>query len=288
MDPSWHPEGARCEHALREHLRALDGEWLSSGVDWMIVGGSGIGRPLVEAGEHALGLVIRHEVPLAELGLPAPSVAGHGSSLVFGELPTDDGRPPVRVCVQTGRIHPYEGHSVGIATAPLGAVLGLGTGSLLLTCAVGGIDPQLRTGAIVSLRDQIALFGPTPLRGPAFVDCSDIYSAKLRARLQTLAPSLPEVIYAHARGPQYETPAEVAALRLLGGQVVGMSTTYEAILAAAHGTPTCGLGVVTNAAGSEALSHLEVQAESGRARGRLSELIRLLLTSRPVSGSHGK
>jgi purine-nucleoside phosphorylase len=283
FDPSWHPEGAQCEVALRERLDALG--WGQTGVDWMIVGGSGIGRPLVEAGEHALGLVIRCEIPLVDLGLPAPSVAGHGSSLVFGELPVDAG-PPVRVCVQTGRIHPYEGHSAGVATAPLGAVLGLGVGSLLLTCAVGGIDPQLRTGVIVSLRDQIALFGPTPLRGPAFVDCSDIYSAKLRARLQTLSESLPEVIYAHARGPQYETPAEVAALRLLGGQVVGMSTTYEAILAAAHGTPTCGLGVVTNAAGSEALSHLEVQAESGRARGRLSELIRSLLSSPPAL--HGK
>jgi purine-nucleoside phosphorylase len=150
---------------------------------------------------------------------------------------------------------------------------------------LGGIDPKLRTGEIVSLRDQIGLFGPTPLRGAAFVDCSNIYAAELRARLQTLvaksAAELAEVIYAHARGPQYETPAEVAALRSLGGQVVGMSTTYEAILAAAHQTPTCGLGVVTNAAGSEALSHLEVQAESSRARGRLAGLIRSLLKSRP-------
>jgi purine-nucleoside phosphorylase len=279
FDPSWHPEGAQCEIALRARLSALGSPWLS--VDWMIIGGSGIGRPLVEAGEHALGLEIHHEISLVELGLPAPSVAGHGSSLVFGELPADDTGPAVRVCVQTGRIHPYEGHTAGLVTAPLGAVLGLGTRSVLLTCAVGGIDPKLRTGEIVSLRDQVGLFGPTPLRGAAFVDCSNIYSAELRGRLQTLvaAGELPEVIYAHARGPQYETPAEVSALRSLGGQVVGMSTTYEAILAAAHETPTCGLGVVTNAAGSEALSHLEVQAESSRARGRLAGLIRSLLKS---------
>jgi purine-nucleoside phosphorylase len=285
FDPSWHPEGAQCEIALRERLSALNSGW--SSVDWMIIGGSGIGRPLVESGEHALGLEIHHEISLVELGLPAPSVAGHGSSLVFGELPADDEGPAVRVCVQTGRIHPYEGHTAGLVCAPLGAVLGLGARSVLLTCAVGGIDPKLRTGEIVSLRDQVGLFGPTPLRGAAFVDCSNIYSSELRARLQALvadgkSAELPEVIYAHARGPQYETPAEVAALRSLGGQVVGMSTTYEAILAAAHETPTCGLGVVTNAAGSEALSHLEVQAESSRARGRLAGLIRsLLLSSRP-------
>src|SRR5690606_35883555 len=161
----------------------------------------------------------------------------------------------------------------------------LGAKQLLLTCAVGGINPTLRTGAIVSLRDQVALFGPTPLRGAAFVDCSDIYARSLRARLRALVDDpagpvgLPEVVYAHARGPQYETPAEVAALRLLGGDVVGMSTTYEAILAAAHRVPTCGLGVVTNAAGSEALSHLEVQQEYARARACLYAVIRALLTA---------
>jgi purine-nucleoside phosphorylase len=288
FDPSWHPEGAQCESVLRERLAALGGQ--AGDIDWMIIGGSGIGRPLVETGEHALGLEIELEIPLVELGLPAPSVAGHGSSLVFGQLPADDDGPAVRVCVQTGRIHPYEGHTAALVTAPLGAVLGLGARFVLLTCAVGGIDPKLRVGEIVSLRDQVALFGPTPLCGAAFVDCSNVYSAELRGRLQALvadrkSAELPEVIaeviYAHARGPQYETPAEVAALRSLGGQVVGMSTTYEAILAAAHQTPTCGLGVVTNAAGSEALSHLEVQAESSRARGRLAGLIRSLLKSRP-------
>jgi purine-nucleoside phosphorylase len=276
FDPNWHPEGAQCERALRERLPNLQP------VDWMIIGGSGIGRPLVDGGEHALGMSIEHEVALAELGLPAPSVAGHGSSLVFGELPGVDGGPAVRVCVQTGRIHPYEGHTAALVTAPLGAVLGIGVKHLLLTCAVGGLNPALRVGAIVSLRDQIGLFGPTPLCGAAFVDCSDIYAAELRARLRSLVADpaeLPEAIYAHARGPQYETPAEVAALRSLGGDVVGMSTTYEAILAAAHRVPTCGLGVVTNAAGSEALSHVEVQIEAGRARTRLSALIRALLRS---------
>jgi purine-nucleoside phosphorylase len=282
FNPNWHPEGAQCHAALRERLGSDLDAWL--GLDWMIVGGSGIGSPLVESGEHSLGLSVRHSIPLAELGLPAPTVAGHGSALVFGEL--DNGGAPVRVCVQTGRIHPYEGHPAALATAPLGAVLALGAKQLLLTCAVGGIDPKLRTGTIVSLRDQVGLFGPTPLRGAAFIDCSDLYAAKLRAKLRALVDTLgmdpadlPEVIYAHARGPQYETPAEVAALRLLGGDVVGMSTTYEAVLAAAHRVPTCGLGVVTNAAGSEFLSHLEVQHESGKARSRLAILIRALLAS---------
>jgi purine-nucleoside phosphorylase len=275
FDPAWHPEGAECARALRERLPEL------APVDWLIIGGSGIGRPLVEQGEHGLGLRVLHSIPLTELGLPAPSVPGHGSALVIGEVDSEQvGQPPIRVAVQTGRIHPYEGHLAALVCAPLGAMLTVGVGKLLLTCAVGGVDPKLRTGAIVSLRDQIGLFGPTPLRGAAFVDCSNLYDRELRRSLRKIAgdPSLlPEVVYGHARGPQYESPAEVAALRLLGADVVGMSTTYEAILAAAQGVPCCGLGVVTNAAGSEALSHVEVERESGKARGRLAEFIRALI-----------
>lgn len=278
FDPKWHPEGAQCELALRERLPE------QGPVDWVIVGGSGIGTPLIEGGEHSLGLVIKHKVPLAELGLPAPSVAGHGGSLVFGELPPKHGSEAeaVSVCVQTGRIHPYEGHSASLASAPLGAVLALGAKRCLLTSAVGGVDTKLRTGTIVSYRDQFNLFGPTPLRGPAFIDCSNLYDRELRAKLRGLVDDpalLPEVVYGHARGPQYESPTEVAALRRLGCDVVGMSTTYEAILAAAHGVPTCGLGVVTNAAGSEALSHVEVQQESAKARARLAAIIRGLLSA---------
>ncbi|MFV8750128.1 purine-nucleoside phosphorylase [Nannocystaceae bacterium ST9] len=276
FDPNWHPEGAVCAKALRERLPGL------APVDWLIIGGSGIGRPLVEQGEHGLGLRVLHSVALAELGLPAPSVPGHGSALVIGELDREGGGAPIRVAVQTGRIHPYEGHSVGLVCAPLGAMFEVGVGRVLLTAAVGGVDPMLRVGAIVSFRDQMALFAPTPLRGAAFVDCSNLYDRELRKALRQQAgdPSiLPEVVYGHARGPQYESPAEVAALRLLGADVVGMSTTYEAILAAAHRVPCCGLGVVTNAAGSEALSHVEVERESIKARGRLVAILRKLIQS---------
>ena len=272
FDDSWHPEGAACARALQSRMPELAG-----GVDWMIVGGSGIGRPLVEDGPHGLGLRRLGSVPLVELGCPPPRVPGHGSALVLGELDDPAGGAPLRVCVQTGRIHPYEGHSAAVAAAPLGAVLSLGCRRLLLTCAVGALDVSLATGNIVSLRDQLGLFGPTPLRGAAFVDCSTLYDPELRRLLAQLDAALPEAVYVHARGPQYESPTEVAALRGLGGDVVGMSTTYEAVLAAAHGVPTCGLGVVTNAAGSEALSHEEVQVEASRARARLAELIRRLL-----------
>lgn len=246
-------------------------------LDWALVAGSGLGVGFV-APQGGIGLTIEGQMPLAELGLPAPSVAGHGNSLVWGTIGGSF------VCVQTGRLHPYEGHPIAVCTTPLAAMLGCGARTAALTFAVGGLDPALATGAVVLLRDQIALFGPTPLVGPQFVDCSQLYPEELRQRVQRAHPGmgstqLPEVVYAHARGPQYETPAETEALRRLGGQVVGMSTTYEAVLCAASGVPVLGIGVVTNGAGQTGLSHHEVQARSREAHAELSGLLAAVMAT---------
>lgn len=245
-------------------------------LDWALVAGSGLGVGFV-APSGGIGLEIEGQLPLAELGLPAPSVAGHGNSLVWGRIGA------ARVCVQTGRLHPYEGHPIGVCTAPLAAMLACGARGAALTFAVGGLDPALPTGQIVLLSDQIALFGPTPLVGAQFIDCSQMYPTRLRSRVLAARPGLPEVIYAHARGPQYETPAETEALRRLGGQVVGMSTTYEAILCAARGVPVLGLGVVTNGAGQTGLNHIEVQERSNEARAQIAAILGTLLASDPAA-----
>jgi len=262
-------------HATEILRQCLGGRTL----DWALVAGSGLGVGFVAA-TGGIGLEIEGQLPLAELGLPAPSVAGHGNSLVWGRIGES------MVCVQTGRLHPYEGHPIGVCTAPLMAMIGCGARAAALTFAVGGLDPALRTGEIVLLRDQIALFGPTPLVGPQFIDCSQMYAMRLRRRVQQIHPGmgatqLAEVVYAHARGPQYETPAETEALRRLGGQVVGMSTTYEAVLCAAHKVPVLGLGVVTNGAGQTGLSHVEVQARSNEARAQIAGLLGALLAGSP-------
>lgn len=267
------PIQVRAAQLLRERLHGRT-------LDWALVAGSGLGAGFISDGPEGLGLLVEGTVPLRELGLPAPAVAGHGNSLVFGTIGDQ------RVCVQTGRIHPYEGHSMAVCTAPLFAMLDQGARGVCLTCAVGGLEPTLLAGQIVLLRDQINLFGPTPLVGPRFIDMSRMYSPHLRARLQAIDPGLgpsrlAEVVYAHARGPQYETVAETDALRRLGGDVVGMSTTYEGILAAAHGAVLCGIGVVTNAAGQAGLSHEEVQLRSNEARARVASLLRGLLAGPP-------
>jgi purine-nucleoside phosphorylase len=267
-DPIYH----RAAEALRERLEG-------QGLDWVVISGSGFSG-MVGDGPDSIGLTIEGSIPLRGLGLPGSTVPGHGSALVFGKVGTQ------RVCVQTGRIHPYEGHAIDICTAPLFAMLAQGARGVCLTCAVGGLSPTLAVGQVVLLKDQINLFGPTPLIGPRFIDLSRLYAPHLRARLQAIDPGLgasrlAEVVYAHARGPQYETPAETEALRRLGGEVVGMSTTYEAVLAAAHGAAVCGVGVVTNAASQVGLSHDDVQVRTREARPKVAKLLRGLLAVPP-------
>ena len=258
---------------IREHARSAVREWLGDCVpDWMLVCGSGMGAGLMEGVESGgLGVTVERQITLEALGLPVSTVPGHGNSLILGALGA------ARVCVQTGRLHPYEGHDVRLCTTVLDTVLEAGAKRVMLTAAVGALTDTLAAGEVVALRDQMALFGPTPLVGPNFIDCSNIYDAALRecavevGRQQGLA--LKSVVYAHARGPQYETPAECAALKTLGGEVVGMSTTYEAVAAASRGVPCAGLAIVTNAAGADGLSHDEVKERSNEARSTLARLL---------------
>lgn len=250
--------------------------WLADrSPEWFVVCGSGIGPELLREPAH-WGLEIEDEIALSQLGWPVPSVAGHGHSLVLGQV---EGR---HVALQTGRLHPYEGHDARACVAVLEAVAGACAERVLLTCACGSLVPELAPGELVFLSDQINLWGPTPLAGPDFVDCSRLYDPELRSEAQSIVRGLgrdplAEVVYAHARGPQYETPAEVNALAALGGQVVGMSTTYEAVMAARMGARTLGLGLVTNGAGALGLSHAEVQAAAAASRQHLLGLIAALV-----------
>ena len=258
---------------MREHARSAVREWLDGSIpEWMLVCGSGMGAGLMEGVDQGgLGLKVERQITLGALGLPVSTVPGHGNSLILGML------NDVRVCVQTGRLHPYEGHDVRLCTTVLDTVLEAGAKRVMLTAAVGALTEALDAGQIVAVRDQMALFGPTPLVGPTFIDCSNIYDTALRERSVAVAKeqglALKSVVYAHARGPQYETPAECAALKTLGGDVVGMSTTYEAVVAAARRVPCAGLAIVTNAAGADGLSHEEVKERSNEARSTLARLL---------------
>jgi purine-nucleoside phosphorylase len=128
----------------------------------------------------------------------------------------------------------------------------------------------------VLIRDHINLTAASPLEGPTFVDLTDLYSARLRGLAHEVDPSLAEGVYVQFRGPHYETPAEVAMARTIGGSIVGMSTALEAIAAREAGLEVLGLSLITNAAAGvtdQPLSHAEVLAAGREAEPRLADLL---------------
>jgi purine-nucleoside phosphorylase len=119
----------------------------------------------------------------------------------------------------------------------------------------------------VLIRDHINLTATSPIVGPTFVDLTDVYSPRLRALCREVEPGLEEGVYVQFPGPHYETPAEIGMVRAIGGDLVGMSTTLEAIAAREAGAEVLGLSLVTNLAAGmtgEPLNHEEV-LEAGRA-----------------------
>jgi purine-nucleoside phosphorylase len=138
---------------------------------------------------------------------------------------------------------------------------------MVLTNGAGGIRETWKPGQPVLISDHINLTATSPIVGATFVDLTDLYSPRLRALCRAVEPSLEEGVYVQFPGPHYETPAEIGLVRAIGGDLVGMSTTLEAIAAREAGAEVLGLSLVTNLAAGmtgEPLNHEEV-LEAGRA-----------------------
>jgi purine-nucleoside phosphorylase len=159
---------------------------------------------------------------------------------------------------------------------------------VVLTNAAGGIRSGLRVGQPVLIRDHLNLTGRSPLAGPPppagypgrFTDLTDLYAARLRALARAADPELAEGVYAALPGPHYETPAEIAMLRTLGADLVGMSTALEAIAARHLGAEVLAISLVTNLAaglGGQGLDHAEVVEAGGAAAGRMGALLARIL-----------
>ena len=235
-------------------------------------GAAGLGSPLRD--------VATTDLP----GFVAPSVAGHSGRIMVVE---HAGR---RLALVAGRVHLYEGHDVARVVHPVRTVIAAGARTVVLTNAAGGIDPALRPGTVVLIRDHLNLTAVSPLEGVApppphdsrFVDLTDLYDGALRAAARERVPALVEGVYAGLRGPHYETPAEIVMLRTMGASVVGMSTVLEAIAARHLGARVLGLALVSNPAAGVAaapLDHREV-LEAGRAAA--SSLGEILARLAPV------
>ena len=233
--------------------------------DVAVVLGSGWAPAVAELGDPVA------VVPTAELpGFSAPTAAGHGGQVL--SLHVGDHR----VLVFVGRIHAYEGHELRHIVHPVRTACAVGAHTVVLTNAAGGLRDDYTVGQPVLISDHLNLTARSPLVGAQFVDLTDAYSPRLRTLALEVDPSLAEGVYAGLPGPHYETPAEIRMLRMLGADLVGMSTALEAIAAKAAGLEVFGLSMVTNAAAGitgEALDHLEVLAAGKAAAGRLGTFL---------------
>src|SRR5262245_21935636 len=212
-----------------------------------IVLGSGLG-------EFADTLNERTAIPFSAVPhFPLSSVAGHSGNVVLGRL----GAAWV-LCLQ-GRVHYYEGHDMKAVTFPMRVLGRLGIRRAIVTNAAGGINPRFRPGDLMLIRDHISLFCPNPLIGPnessfglRFPDMSATYSEPLRALARKCARRLKftvkEGVYVSVTGPSYESPAEIAMLKRLGADAVGMSTVPEVVVARHMGIDCLGISSITNAA----------------------------------------
>ena len=147
---------------------------------------------------------------------------------------------------------------------------------MVLTNGCGGLNPEWVPGQVVLIRDHINLTATSPLEGATFVDLTDLYSQHLRDLAHEVDATLPEGVYVQFPGPHYETPAEVRMAGIIGGDLVGMSTTLEAIAAREAGMEVLGLSLMTNLAAGispDPLSHAEVLEAGREAAPRIARLL---------------
>lgn len=181
------------------------------------------------------------------------TVKSHAGKMIIGKL----GGKTV-VCM-SGRFHYYEGYDFEQLAGPIRVMKLLGITDLILTNASGAINTDYKPGDIMVIKDHIKLMGASPLRGEnidefgeRFFDTSNMYTEELRKlalmRAEKSSLTFHEGVYFYSGGPQFETPAEIRAMRILGADAVGMSTVTEAITACHMGLPVLGLAVITNMA----------------------------------------
>lgn len=174
------------------------------------------------------------------------------------------------------RTHFYEGRGVRSVVHAVRLAKAAGCHTIVLTNGCGGLNPAWAPGTPVLIRDHINLTATSPIEGANFVDLTDLYSARLRELARTVDADLDEGVYVQFRGPHYETPAEVQMAKILGGDLVGMSTTLEAIAARQAGLEVLGISLVTNLAAGISdvpLSHEEVLDAGTAAAERCGRLL---------------
>ena len=264
---------ARCVTATELAQQAADQLARLTGVehhDIALVLGSGW-LPAVEALSQADGSKLTAEIATTDLpGFSAAAVVGHSGKI--RSVRSGDRQ----LLVFLSRTHYYEGKGVAAVVHPVRTAAAAGCRAIVLTNGCGGLNQAWSPGTPVLIRDHINLTARSPIEGAHFVDLTDLYSSRLRTMCREVDPSLDEGVYVQFPGPHYETPAEIEMVRRIGGDLVGMSTTLEAIAAREAGLEVLGISLVTNLAAGisgEPLDHAEVLETGRAAASRMGDLL---------------
>jgi purine-nucleoside phosphorylase len=241
-----------------------------------IILGSGLGGLTDDIQES---ISVRYEdIP----NFPVSSVYGHRGEVICGYL--DD----VCLLALSGRVHYYEGYTMQQVVFPIRVMAEFGVKTVIIANSVGAVNESFNPGDIVAIGDHINLMVDNPLSGSeGVVDLTEAYSSELRYLAREIASRLGFTLrsgtYLAYSGPSYETPAEIRAMRIMGADMVGMSTAPEVMMANRLGMKVLGLSMITNmAAGISAtpLSHQEVietsQNESQKFNALVKEIIKSL------------
>ena len=225
-------------------------------------------------------------------GFPLSTVQGHAGRFIVGTIREK------RVLVMSGRFHSYEGYSMDKVTLPIRVMSLLGVNTLIVTNAAGAVNKGFKPGDLVLLEDFINLSGKNPLRGknlgqfgPRFPDMTVAYDKELRGiavqEAKKLGIDLKEGVYCWMNGPSYESPAEIRMTRILGADLVGMSTVPETIVARHCGMRVLGISSVTNMAAGvldAPINHQEVLAVGEAVGEPFRNLVNAVIDTMPDIG----
>jgi purine-nucleoside phosphorylase len=229
---------------------------------------------------------IIESIPYKEIpNFPVSTVEGHAGRLIYGKLGNHE------VLAMQGRFHYYEGYSMKEVTFPVRVLKFVGITNLFVSNASGGLNPDFRVGDIMLISDHINFFPEHPLRGknenelgPRFPDMSKCYDERLRNKAKLIALehniNIKEGVYIGVSGPTFETPSEYKMFRILGGDIVGMSTVPEVIVARHMGLKVFGISIITDSGVPGEIveiSHEEVQEVAMKAEPKMTLILKKLI-----------
>ncbi len=254
-------------------------EIIKTPIDIAVVLGSGLGA-------FAETLADKTIIPYEEIpDFARSTVEGHEGRLVIGKLENKT------VAVMQGRFHFYEGYSLDEVTLPIRTFGLMGVKSLILTNAAGGINTNFQPGSLMLISDHINMMLQSPLRGQhderfgaRFPDMTEVYARDYQRIAQKCATELgvrlESGVYLALQGPNYETPAEIRMMRVLGGDAVGMSTVPEAIVAKQMGIKVLGISLISNAAAGvldQPINHAEVMETGAKVANSFIALLQSII-----------